>query len=135
MKPDLTRPSRLGLTLIEVMIAIAILAIAFSIVFPFFADRPQSASVASEATLIEQAKGLAIARAEPMRLTVDRQGGWEIVSDAAPGAGRLARGTLPEAPGSAWSLRVTELGVCLPGDAAAQARGPAIDAVSCSLRP
>ncbi len=128
------RALRSGLTLIEVMIVIAILAIIAAIVYPnVFRQQPTPA--ASEMTVVEQAKALAIARAEPLRVSIERDGTWQIVSDAAPGSTPLASGSLSEAPPQALVLRVTELGACLPVEGATAIEGAAVDAVSCSKRP
>jgi prepilin-type N-terminal cleavage/methylation domain-containing protein len=133
MRHDLRRTGRSGLTLIEVMIALAILVIAAAIIYPNV-FRESAPSTPSEAQMIEQAKALAVARAEPVRLTVERDGAWEIVAESAP-TSVLASGQLPEAPANSFALRVTELGTCLPvaGDRAVE--GPVIDAVSCTVRP
>ncbi len=132
------RPSRAatsGLTLIEVVIVIAILAIAAAIVFPNVFPQDAPATALSEAQLIDQAKAFAVARGEPLRLSIQHDGAWEIVSEAAPGSGALASGHLAEAPAFTIDLRVTELGACLPARDGRRVEGPAIDAVSCTVRP
>jgi len=134
MRHKRTRTAERGLTLIEVLIVIAILAIAAAIVYPNIV-RQDSPATLSEAQLIEQAKALAVARAEPVRLSVHLDGAWEIVSDAAPGASALAAGHLAEAPAYAVELRVTELGTCFTARDDRRVEGPAIDAVSCTIRP
>jgi prepilin-type N-terminal cleavage/methylation domain-containing protein len=127
---------RRGLTLIELVIVIAILAIAASIVYPLIFRQERPPEAPSEAALLEQAKLIAIARAEPMRLTVAQDGTWEIVAEGTPSS-PLASGQLAEAPPASFVVRVTELGACLPVDNDRQgARGGAhVDAVSCTLRP
>ncbi len=130
---DLTRTNRRGLTLIEVMIAIAILGIVAAIVYPNVFRRNQP-SAPTESALLEQAKALAIARAEPMRVSVERDGTWEIVAESTPSS-VLASGHLAEAPPSAFAVRITELGACLPADGKPRVEGPVIDAVSCTVRP
>ena len=124
------RAQRSGLTLIEVMIVIAILAIMAAIVYPIiFAQKPTPA--ATEMAVVEHAKALAIARAEPVRVTIERDGTWQIVSEAAPDSAPLAFGALSEAPPEGLVLRVTQLGTCLPVESAAAHEGSAVDAVSC----
>lgn len=127
-------PSRTGLTLIEVMIMIAILAIVAAIVYPNV-FRPEKTHAATEMTVVEQAKALAIARSEPVRVSIERDGTWQIVSEAAPQATPLATGSLSEAPPQVLVLRVTELGTCLPVDGATAVEGATVEAVSCSKRP
>ncbi len=125
---------RRGLTLIEVVIALAILVIAASIIYPNVFRQKNTDSAVSEATLLEQTRAFAVARAEPMRLRVQHDGAWEIVTEGAPSA-VLASGQLAEAPASAFEVRVTELGACLPGPKDKANEGPVIDAVSCTIRP
>lgn len=134
MRHRQTRAAGRGLTLIEVVIVIAILAIAAAIVYPNIVRQDAPATL-SEADLIEQAKAMAIARAEPVRLSVQMDGTWEIVSDASPGTSALAAGHLVEAPAHAVELRVTELGTCFTVHHDRRSEGPAIDAVSCTIRP
>ncbi|MGH7710440.1 MAG: prepilin-type N-terminal cleavage/methylation domain-containing protein [Gemmatimonadaceae bacterium] len=125
-----------GLTLIEVIITIAILAIIASIVYPIVFRKDAPPSAPNEAVLIDQAKALAVTRAETMRLTVARDGAWEIVAEATPNS-VLASGQLAEAPPAAFAVRVTELGACLPADIdrRVESEGRVIDAVSCTIRP
>ena len=123
-----------GLTLIEVLIVIALLAIAVAIVYPNVVRR-EAPPTLSEGQIIEQAKALAVARAESVRLSIRQDGTWEIVSDAAPESGAIAFGQLAEAPTAAVELRVTELGACFTIPIDGRVEGRVIDAVSCTLRP
>lgn len=128
------RIPRRGLTLIEVLIVIAILAIMVAIVYPnVFPPKPQI--VPTEMTVVEQAKALAIARAEPVRVSIERDGTWQITSETARESTPLASGSLSEAPPQALHIRVTELGTCLVLDAGTSVEGAAVDAVSCTKRP
>jgi Tfp pilus assembly protein FimT len=116
------------------MIVIAILAIIAAIVYPNVFPAKEGPKAATESALIEQTKALAIARAEPLRLSVERDGAWEIASETTSSA-VLASGRLPEAPSEGFALRVTELGACLPADTDRRVEGRVIDAVSCTVRP
>jgi prepilin-type N-terminal cleavage/methylation domain-containing protein len=129
-----SRTNRAGLTLIEVLIVIAILAIIVAIVYPNLFPPETTSKATTEASLIEQAKALALSRAEPMRLSVERDGAWQIASEATP-TSVIATGRLPEAPADAFALRVTELGACLPVEGDRQVEGRVVDAVSCTVRP
>lgn len=116
------------------MIVIAILAIIAAIVYPNVFGRKQT-HAATEMTVVEQAKALAIARAEPVRVSIQRDGTWDITSETAAGSTPLASGTLSEAPSRALTLRVTELGTCLPVVGPTVLEGAVVDAVSCNERP
>jgi hypothetical protein len=120
--------------LVEVMIVIAILGIIVAIVYPNVFPRDTAATAATESALIDQTKAMAVARAEPLRLNVARDGAWEIVAENAPGAVLLA-GRLAEAPPAPFAVRVTELGACLPVESERRVEGPVVDAVSCTVRP
>jgi type II secretory pathway pseudopilin PulG len=119
--------------LIEVMIALAILLIAAAIIYPNVFP-PKRDTVPSESDVVERAKALAIARAETVRLTVSADGSWEI-TPASAHTEVLATGRLPEAPPAPISMRVTELGACLPSTEERAGGGIQVDAVSCSLSP
>lgn len=133
MRKPTRRTNPPGLTLIEVMIALAILLIAAAIIYPNVFP-PKRDSVPSESDVVERAKALAIARAETVRLTVSADGNWEITPESAP-TEVLATGRLPEAPPKPLTVRVTELGACLPVTGQRAAVGAQVDAVSCSLTP
>lgn len=120
-------PPRTGITLVELLIVVAILAIVLSIVYPQLFGPSAPPATADEATLVEQAKNLAIQRAEPLRLEVERDGSWRIVSPATPQV-PVASGTLAEAPASEYVILFNSLGACLPG----AGEGPPLDAVSCT---
>jgi prepilin-type N-terminal cleavage/methylation domain-containing protein len=120
-----------GLTLIEVLIIIAILAIVAAIVYPNIV-RKDTPPTLSEGQLIEQAKTLAQTRAQPVRLSIQSDGTWEILSEDASGLASLAAGHLAEAPAYAVELRVTELGTCFAVRDDRLIEEPAIDTVSCT---
>jgi prepilin-type N-terminal cleavage/methylation domain-containing protein len=128
----MTSHARTGLTLIELLIVIAILAIAAAIVYPNVFPPSEAPAAPSEETLLEQARSTAVARAQVLRVDVAANGAWKIVSESAADS-VLHSGTLAEAPVAAYAVRVTELGVCLPV-ASEQREGPAVDAVSCTVR-
>ncbi|MGQ0643111.1 MAG: prepilin-type N-terminal cleavage/methylation domain-containing protein [Gemmatimonadaceae bacterium] len=130
----MARTNRYGLTLVEVMIVIAILAIVAAIVYPNVFPPKAAPGATTESALVDQAKALAVARAEPMRLNVERDGAWDIAPESTPSS-VLASGRLAEAPPAAFALRVTELGACLPAQGERRVEGPVIDAVSCTIRP
>ncbi|MGQ0538270.1 MAG: prepilin-type N-terminal cleavage/methylation domain-containing protein [Gemmatimonadaceae bacterium] len=127
---------RRGLTLIEVIVALALLGLGAALVFPLMWPTPPRVQEEPLQRLVYRARALAVARAEPLRLTIGRDGDWAIVSGVTPDSGAIESGALYAPPAGAAVVRVTELGICLAGISTPGLRqGLTIDAVSCRVTP
>ena len=112
------RGARRGVTLLELLVVLVLMGVSAALVLPVL-DRPDGAQRMTEAELISLARRMAIGRAEPLRLRLDSDGVWAVVSaregtpirsgriDLAPNA-RAAIAT------SRLDLSIDALGTCMP---------------------
>jgi len=115
---------RAGLTLLELLVVLAIVAITTAVV-PL-AWRPSRVTSGSAlGALIQTARRDAIRRGEELRLRVDADGAWVLA--ARDGAEIVETGRIAS-PSAAVSLRVDALGTCRPGADLAPAGGAAAGA-------
>lgn len=115
---------RAGLTLLELLVVLAIVAITTAVV-PL-AWRPSRVTSGSAlGALIQTARRDAIRRGEELRLRVDPDGAWVLA--AREGAEIIETGRIAS-PSAAVSLRVDALGTCRPGADLAPAGGAAAGA-------
>lgn len=104
--PRLASPA--GFTLVELVVALILLALAVTLAAPLLRA---PAPVDPVADVVARARRLAVARAEPLTLSVLADGRWRV--ESARGAGALAEGRLP-APQRAASISLSPLGACVP---------------------
>lgn len=142
----MTRPrrsARRGVTLIELLVVLVLLAVSAAVVLPALMPPSAKAEAAPEAGVIATARRIAIRRGEPLRLRIDRDGVWALVTlhggDVLEGGRlRVAREATPSATTrasdsaestSAVVLTIDALGSCQPGDGRGQ--GVSYDPLTC----
>lgn len=125
MRAPLPHP-RLGLTLLELLVVLVILAITTALV-PLSWPTPRAADGSALDGLTQTARREAIRRGEELRLRVDADGAWVLA--ARDGTEILETGRI-EAPAAPVSLRVDALGTCRPGSELAGS-GVSFDMLGC----
>lgn len=120
-----------GYTLIEVIVVLALMALATALVAPAFVTPNRRAS--ASAGVISQARALAIRRAEALELRIEPSGAWQLDGVASVQAGALATGTISPAPGVPITLVFSPLGSCAPN--VATAASIHLDPLTCERTP
>jgi prepilin-type N-terminal cleavage/methylation domain-containing protein len=142
------RPSRprLGVTLLELMVTLTLLALAAALVPPLLrapgaaADRGEEmapagrgaladAGPSDEPSLVRLARRQAVARAGAVRLTLSATGDWSL--RALPDHRMLAAGRLA-VPAAPLVLDVDALGTCSPPRRPGGTAAPAFDPLRCA---
>ncbi len=122
------RTSRRGVTLLELIVALALLAVMASLVAPaMIAPARRTSDVAA---VIRSARSAAIARAQPLVLRFSEGGEWSLRPLPPHDADALAAG-LVTTPKGAFALQLSPFGGCLPL-AALPASLRAWDVASCT---
>lgn len=121
---DRVIPTRSGHTLIELIVALALLALLATLVTPNFLA-PQ-VRVEGASSVVARARQFAIVRGEGMRVALATNGTWRV-SPASAADVTVLDGQLPP-PQRALTLRISPTGVCMAID------GPAWDPVRCEPR-
>ncbi len=127
-----TRSSRRGVTLIELLVVLVLLAVTAAIVLPALTPPAAASDDDPAATVVASARRLAIRRGEPLRLRIDTDGVWALVTlhdGVALDGGRFRRVTrsgdnraeraadnTTTGAGIALVLTIDALGSCQPGD-------------------
>jgi prepilin-type N-terminal cleavage/methylation domain-containing protein len=125
-------PARRGVTLIEMLVVIILIALAAGMVVPMLRSAPRPAP--SLAGLIPGARDAAARRGETVRLRVSDNGDWRLTGDAAGDS--IAAGRVEPFEGLPLTLVVGPLGSCqLEPEAAGPGgrRPPAIDPLTCQI--
>ena len=125
MRAPLPRP-RAGLTLLELLVVLVILAITTAIV-PLAWRTPRAVDESAVDVLAQTARREAIRRGEELQLRLDADGAWVLA--AHDGTDILETGRLA-APTAPLSLRVDALGTCRPGSGTADS-GASFDMLTC----
>jgi prepilin-type N-terminal cleavage/methylation domain-containing protein len=121
---DRVIPTRSGHTLVELIVALALMALLTALVAPsFLASR---VGVEGPSSVVARARRLAIVRGEGMRLALATNGEWRITPAAAGGVSVLDGRLTP--PQSMLTLRISSTGLCLAVE------GPAWDPIRCEPR-
>ncbi len=108
------RRVQLGVTLLELLVVLVVLGLTAAVVLPSLTPVVPRTDRDPTATLIATARRAAIRRGEPLRLRVDPDGVWALVSvrdGSVVDAGRLSGGGQAIA---GLSLSVDGLGSCRP---------------------
>lgn len=136
--------ARRGVTLLEMLVVLVVMAISAAIVLPALARGAPGAKSESHAddlaSVVASARRAAIARGEPVRLHVGVDGVWALVSLRAGvhiTSGRIATTTNDTGNGdhATIDLRIDAMGSCVPSPSARDV-GPStdrFDPVSCGL--
>jgi len=130
MKPLGARAFRDGFTLVELLVVILLIGIAFALVVPSFAlPRPETEHAVQR--VVDSARRLALRRAGEVVLTFDADGAWRIEEAGGLDPDPLGSGVLARPYGEALRLRISALGACSL-DGADPVR-PAIDLIRCRV--
>ena len=121
---DRVIPTRSGHTLIELIVALALLALLTALVAPNF--RAPQVRVEEASAVVARARQFAIVRGEGVRLALAANGAWRVSPASAKGVTVLDGQLTP--PQRALTLRISATGVCIATD------GPAWDPVRCEPR-
>ena len=109
--------ARRGVTLLELLVVLVLMGISAAIVVPAL-QPPVELRSDSAAAVVERARRAAIARGEPVRLRIETDGVWALVSlrEGDPiGSGRSSAAHKPNAAATAIDLRIDAMGSCTPG--------------------
>lgn len=125
-------PERRGLTLLELLVVLVLMALAAAVVAPVLL-RPAMASVDRADALVTAARRTAIRRGQPLRLRLDADGVWGLVSERTGDPveyGRLDTTGVSVSATRARSLdlHIDAMGTCMPANAG---DGGAFDPFAC----
>ncbi len=123
--------NRPAFTLIEIVVVLAITALALAVVAPSLVIRPLSPDAAIQ-DVITASRRSAARRAQTLTLEVKANGEWDLrsVSENAP----LNKGKLDTPVTRAFRVRISPLGMCAPeGDSVASNSLP-LDPLNCAWR-
>lgn len=126
------RPSRRGVTLLELLIVLVLLGMASALVAPMLGSTGARGNAADDTTapLIARARALAVRRAEPLTLTLASTGTWTIRTvrgDAAIDSGAMRSRSAESLRAASYTFDA--LGGCLPG--AHETTDEPFDALAC----
>ncbi|MEO5580866.1 MAG: type II secretion system protein [Gemmatimonadaceae bacterium] len=133
-----------GFTLLELIVALALMGLAMAVVAPSFVLRPPS-SDESVQRVVSSARRVAMRRAQTVTLDIDGGGSWRVTADGRDVPEVLLNGELDQSLPGGVHLRITPLGLCLTEQrsaddgrrmtvSGASARGSVFDPLTCSLR-
>jgi prepilin-type N-terminal cleavage/methylation domain-containing protein len=123
--------SRGGFTLIELIVVLAIMALAAAVVIPVL-SRPRTGTTVQ--SVIESARDAAASRGETVYLRIDPSGTWHMEGGGSPLETDAASGRIAPIATVPLTLLVAPAGSCaFDVRSAAAARGLALDPLSCTL--
>ena len=124
-------PVRRGVTLVELIVVLALMALVLAIAAPAFVT-PRASRDGGFAAVVATARRAAILRSEPVTLALEADGEWHIDGDASPPAATpIAAGRLTPAIGQ-LRVRISPLGTCIP-DRPVEGSGVTWNALECRL--
>jgi len=120
------------MTLVELLVVLVLLGLGAAIVAPaLLPSRPEEEPFA---TLLRDARRLAMRRSESLRLAVEPEGAWEIQPSGGPDPAPLAAGRLADFSGPGFTLLFSPLGTCgLDAVSSAAVQLP-LDPLTCELQ-
>ena len=124
---------RSAFTLIEMVVVLAILGIALSIAGPALM-RPVAAD--NLQSTIDRTRNLALRRAEPVTLTIERDGKW-VARSPRSGTEPVATGQLGERSVAPMRIDISAVGLCTSDDLAAEGAGVPVmlNPFACTVGP
>ncbi|MCC6928979.1 MAG: prepilin-type N-terminal cleavage/methylation domain-containing protein [Gemmatimonadaceae bacterium] len=134
--------ARHGVTLLELMVVLALLAVVAAFALPALAPPPPRGATVADA--VRAARSAAVARGQLLSLAVDAEGVWEVRALPPDDSLRLTGGALRTPPTAPFRLQLTPLGACvavsrlpaeLAGWDAAGCTAPGIAAQANARRP
>jgi prepilin-type N-terminal cleavage/methylation domain-containing protein len=130
IKTESSRSS--GLTLVEVVVVLVLVGLAYAFAAPSFLSPPRAPDDAMQ-RVINAARWVAVHRAGSVTLSFEPDGHWAI-DGRPPGSARLLAGILTLPYPSPLRLRISPLGACMLNSAGALERSLIIDPIHCRVR-
>lgn len=122
---------RRGFTLVELLVVLVLMGLAFGLVAPALRtpDPPEESALAP---LVRAGRAAAIRRGEATLLVVARDGSWRVQARASDGEPPLATGRVPP-PARAFTITFSPLGTCAGDIASGAGDELPLDLLDCGL--
>jgi prepilin-type N-terminal cleavage/methylation domain-containing protein len=101
-----------GFTLLEILIVLLLLGLAFALVAPSFVS-PRNKQDDAVQRLIDEARRLAVQRAGAVTLSIRADGAWTIESQGSLDMTQLKQGSIDRTAAVPMRVQVSALGACL----------------------
>jgi prepilin-type N-terminal cleavage/methylation domain-containing protein len=119
-----------GFTLVELLVVLVLIGLAFVLVAPSVITQSRGGQPEIQ-RVIDGARRLALQRAEALTLSIDASGEWRILAGAALDGNPLRAGVLEAPDGGFLRVRISALGACVL--AGAVPPQPGFDTVRCRV--
>jgi prepilin-type N-terminal cleavage/methylation domain-containing protein len=128
------RRRRAAYTLIELLVVLVLLGLGTLLVLPMF-RAPVDGSASAGDRPVERARTLALRRGEAVRLTISKDGAWQVrsVRDTSPELLLEGVASLTTTEALPAALEITALGACLPDDDSGRLKGRLWDPTRCAV--